>query len=264
MAPVEKKVKSASATGKKEKTVRKCVNYDLGGGIMRYSRHQQYKRKALWRQKATLKPKVVVPKKPITAVKEIGGAKNGGKRVVRLQKKKANYPTKARVADRPTKGCFKRHVRNTRKSLVPGRVVILVAGKHKGKRVVLLKALQSGLLLVTGPFSLNSCPLRRISQRYVIATQTRINLSKVTLPDHLNDTYFRRSLKKQKNRGEGDIFASKKEKYVPSEQKKADQLAVDKAVRTAISQHKDKKLLFSYLRSYFALSSTQYPHRLRF
>lgn len=264
MAPVEKSVKSAPAKAKKPTKFRKAPNYDLGGGIMRYSRHQQYKRKALWRQKSTLKPKVAVPKKPITVVKKIGGSNNGGERVVRLQKKKANYPTKARVTDRPTKGCFKNHKRNTRATLTPGRIVILLAGKHKGKRTVLLKVLPSGLLLVTGPFSLNSTPLRRISQRYVIATQTSVNLEKVNIPDHINDFYFRRSLKKTQNRGEGEIFAAKKEKYVPSEQKKADQLAIDKAVRTAISQHKDKKLLFQYLRSYFGLSSSQYPHRLAF
>lgn len=126
------------------------------------------------------------------------------------------------------------------------------------------QVLSSGLLLVTGPFSLNSCPLRRISQRYVIATQTRVNISKVELPAHVNDAYFKRSEKKTQNRGEGDVFAVKKERYVPSEQKKADQVAVDKAVRAAIAQNKEKKLLFRYLRSYFALSSSQYPHRLRF
>lgn len=124
--------------------------------------------------------------------------------------------------------------------------------------------LSSGLLLVTGPFALNSCPLRRISQRYVIATQTRINLASVEIPAHINDVYFKREEKKPKNRGEGDVFAVKKERYVPSEQKKQDQVAVDKAVRTAISQHKDKKILFKYLRTYFSLGSTQYPHRLRF
>jgi large subunit ribosomal protein L6e len=264
MAPVEKSAKSAAAPGKKPSKFRKALNSNLSGGIMRFSRHQQYKRKALWRQKATLKPKVVVPKKPLTIVKEIGGAHNGGKRVVKLRKNKAHYPTKSLVTPRPTKGCFKKHKRNTRKSLIPGRVVILVAGKHKGKRVVVLKVLQTGLLLITGPFSLNSCPLRRISQRYIIATQTRINMEKVVIPDHINDAYFKRDHKKKRNRGEGEIFAAKKEKYVPSEQRKTDQVAVDKLVKTAISQHKDKKFLFNYLRSYFALSSSQYPHRLKF
>lgn len=130
--------------------------------------------------------------------------------------------------------------------------------------LLFLQVLSSGLLLVTGPYSLNSCPLRRISQRYVISTSTRIDLRKVELPAHINDTYFKRADKKQKNRGEGDVFAVKKERWVPTEQRKQDQATVDKAVKTAISQHKEKKLLFNYLRSFFALSSSQYPHRLRF
>lgn len=265
MAPAVKSGKSAvAAKGAKPSKFRKAINFDLGGGIMRYSRNQQYNRKALWRQKSELKPKVAVPKKPITVVKKIGGAKNGGERVVSLQKKTDVLFTKDRVTARPTKGTFSVHKRNTRKSIIPGRVVILLAGKHKGKRVVVLKVLQSGLLLINGPFSLNSCPLRRVSQRYVIATQTRVKLDNVVIPEHINDLYFRRQLLKNQNRGEGDIFAAKKPKYEATEQRRADQLAVDKAVRTAISQHKDKRILFQYLRSYFALSSSQYPHRLSF
>lgn len=131
-------------------------------------------------------------------------------------------------------------------------------------RFVCFQVLKSGLLLVNGPFALNSCPLRRISQRYVIATSTRIDTRKVELPAHINDAYFNRADKKPKNRGEGDVFAVKKQRWVPTEQRKQDQTAVDKALKTAISQHKEKKVLFNYLRSYFALSSSQYPHRLRF
>lgn len=115
------------------------LNVDLGGGLLKYSRSQQYKRKALWRFIGVKRPVVDVAKKPLTVVKKINGAKNGGERVVNLRKPKANYPTKARVAGRATRGSFKKHTRNTRKSLKPGRVLILLAGAHKGKRVVLLK-----------------------------------------------------------------------------------------------------------------------------
>lgn len=224
-----------------------------------------YKRRAQWRLKGTKRPVVKNLKKDIKKVKKIGGPNNDGERTVYLKKSKANYPTKTFVKKRPAKSTFNKHKRSVRSNLKAGTVLILLAGRHQGKRVVLLKSLSSGLLLVTGPFCVNSCPLRRVSQRYVIGTRTRIDLGAYQVPQHLDDGYFRRlKVNKQKKSGEGDIFAAKKERFIPNEQRKKDQKEIDTAVLKAIKANTDGKFLTKYLKSMFALHSSQYPHRMKF
>lgn len=79
--------------------------------------------------------------------------------------------------------------------------MILLAGRFRGKRVVLLKHLDQGVLLVTGPFKINGVPLRRVNSRYVIATSKRIDiagvdskaLEKISAPD-----YFTKEKKAEK------------------------------------------------------------------
>merc|ERR1712154_475258 len=152
------------------------------------------------------------------------------------------------------------HARNVRPSLKPGTIAILVAGVHKGKRVVVLKALSSGLLLVTGPFKVNGCPLRRVNQRFVVATSTSIDLSGVKVPEKIDDAYFRRARKEK----EGAIFEAKKESYKASDERKQDQADVDKLVLAAIKKNKEGAALKQYLRHNFALSKGQYPHKMAF
>lgn len=239
-------------------------NYDLGNGIYRFSRSRMYHKKAVYKFVGKKTPKPKKEKKPLTVEKPIGGEKNGKTRVVLLKKRRNNYPTQDKIRKRPAKKCFKQHTRYLRSTLKPGTVCIVLAGPHKGKRVVMLKQLESGLLLVTGPFLINGCPLRRINQIYVIGTRTRIDISKVRIPRTVNDDYFRREKKKRPKKEEGDIFSVKKETYKPSEQRKVDQKAVDKQVIEAIKKHADKKMLFTYLSAMFGLRSSQYPHRLKF
>lgn len=49
-----------------------------------------------------------------------------------------------------------------------------------------------------GPYKVNGVPMRRVAQSYVIATSTVLDISKVTLPDNLNDDYFKREPKKKR------------------------------------------------------------------
>merc|ERR1712168_613393 len=196
--------------------------------------------------------------------KQVGGAKNGGTRMVRAKKLANDVPTVDAAAPGTSKNFFANHVRKVRASLTAGTVAIVLAGVHKGKRVIVPKQLGTGLLLVTGPHKLNGCPLRRINQRYLLATATKIDLTAVKVPENINDKYFARVKAEKSAKKDGDIFDAKKEGYKPSEQRKADQTAVDTEVLAAIKANADGAVLKQYLKANFALSKGQFPHKMTF
>ena len=112
---------------------------------------------------------------------------------------------------------------------------------------------------------MNGCPLRRVNQRYLLATSTRLDISSLAIPDKLNDDYFRRVKAAKKGaKKEGDIFAAKKEAYKASDEKKKDQADLDKKVLDIIKKNKEGAMLKSYLRHNFTLSKGQYPHQMAF
>jgi len=239
----------------------------LAPGVHRFGRSKMFHKKGVWAKRAIKKAKKVPAKKPLTVEKKIGGEKNGGKRLVKTQKSKRYHPTEVAKKAKLVKRVQLNRKTRLRTSLKPGTLCILLAGRHAGKRVVFLKQLSSGLLLVTGPFKLNGVPLRRVNQRYVIATATRLDLSKVTVPEQLTDTYFRRDKKgqrKARQQQQGDIFAATKKEYTVSEERKKDQVELDKSVLSIVKAHPEKKSLLRYLGSSFGLTSGQYPHRMKF
>jgi len=239
-------------------------NYKLESGVYRYSRSTMYGKKAIYKFVKKTSPKAAVAKKDAFVEKKIGGAKNGGTRLVRVKSLKADYPLVKKAAKGTSKNFFAKHKRTVRSSLSAGTVAIILAGVHKGKRVVVLKQLASGLLLISGPFALNGCPLRRVNQRYLLATKTKLDIASVKVPESIDDAYFKRAKKAKAGKKEGDIFESKKEEYKPSEQRKTDQAAVDKELMAVVGKHAEAKMLKQYLRSPFGLSKGEHPHKMVF
>jgi len=147
-----------------------------------------------------------------------------------------------------------------RKSITPGTILIILAGRFRGKRVVFLKALESGLLLVTGPYKINGVPIRRVNQAYVIATSTKVDVSGVDVKS-FNDAYFARSKEDQKE-GEQAFFAGDAPKpAVVSDQRKEDQKKVDGPLLKAVAK---VPMLEGYLAAHFTLTSNDKPHLMKF
>merc|ERR1712028_254075 len=131
-----------------------------------------------------------------------------------------------------------------RASITPGTVLIVLSGRFRGKRVVFLKQLESGLCCVTGPFKVNGVPLRRVNQAFCIATSTKVDVSKVKT-DKFTDAYFK------KPESEGEFFATQPEKEPLSADKIADQKTIDEALLKSIKAVPD---LEHYLAARFTLT----------
>ncbi|TYI32717.1 hypothetical protein ES332_A04G082600v1 [Gossypium tomentosum] len=229
----------------KRKTPVKTRNPDLIRGVGKYSRSKMYHKRGLWAIKAKHggvfprhDPKPKAPVAPEKAPK-FYPAEDVKKPLLNKRKPK---PTKLRA------------------SITPGTVLILLAGRFMGKRVVFLKQLTSGLLLVTGPFKINGVPLRRVNQSYVIANSTKVDISGVNVEKY-DDKYFAKEVEKKK-KGGGEFFEAEKEdkKTLPDE-KKEDQKAVDAYLIKSIEGVAGLK---AYLAARFSLKSGMKPHELVF
>jgi large subunit ribosomal protein L6e len=158
----------------------------------------------------------------------------------------------------PLRSLHKNRPTKLRKTISAGTVVIILAGRFRGKRVIVLKQLQpSGLLLVTGPYKINGVPLRRVNQAYVIATSTKVDVSKVDVKS-IDDKFFARAKAAKKD---GEFLDSKEKKSeLPAARKEANK-KVDAALKPII---KATPLLRHYLNAKFSLTKGQFPHQMKF
>ena len=146
----------------------------------------------------------------------------------------------------------------------PGNVLILLTGRFKGRRVVFLKQLKSGLLLVTGPYKINGVPLKRVNQAYVIPTSTKVDVSKVK-SDSINDEYFTKSKVKKSGVGKNTIFESRNElsaeEALKVAAKKKNQIEFDRVILESI---KKTELMSAYLKSRFTIRKNTQVQELKF
>jgi large subunit ribosomal protein L6e len=149
-----------------------------------------------------------------------------------------------------------------RKDITPGQVLVVLSGRFRGRRVVFLKALPSGLLLVTGPYKCNGVPLKRVNQAYVLATKTKVTLGNLPGLDKVNDDFFKKRVAIKRGTKSADFFEDpKKKKERITEERRTAQNAIDTEVVKSV---KAVPQLREYLQNRFALKSGDKPHLMNF
>jgi large subunit ribosomal protein L6e len=191
-----------------------------------------------------------------------------------------------KAATKKSKIVHKRAVKRTadnfttlRSSITPGTIVILLAGRFRGKRVVVLKQLpKNGPIVVTGPFKVNGVPLRRVDPRYVIATKTKVDISAVD-SSKVTAEVFKRPAAAKREKGEKEFMGDKakakaeakarktgksKTAGKASESRVALQKSIDTAVIAAFKKDAAGSAKLGYLNSIFTLKPGDKPHRMIF
>jgi len=242
------------ANGKKIKSDRNTRNPLLARGINRFSRSAIYHKNGSWANKNWKKIAKKAPKKVTLKTKPFGG----GTRVI---KPKAPRFHPADDVPHPLHNNRTHHKKTAlRASITPGTILILLVGRFRSHRVVFLKQLPSGLLLVTGPFQINGVPLKRVCQTYVIATSTKVDISGLDLK-RFTDKYFRRPKAPKTIKNETNLFEPEKKVKVLKPHRVADQKNIDSTLVPVIKKVPD---LEDYLRKTFSLDNKHLPHEMKF
>ncbi|KAM0750982.1 hypothetical protein T439DRAFT_325139 [Meredithblackwellia eburnea MCA 4105] len=237
-------------------------NQDVAPHVGKLSRSALFAKKGLYKRKFDGKPAAEAPA-AAPKEKKIGGKANGSSRLIPAIRAPKFYPSEdvkaPKISRKANGGKTSTKLRST---ITPGTVLILLAGRFRGKRVVFLNQLESGLLLVTGPFKVNGVPVRRVNQAYVIATSTKVDLAGVEVDAKFNDAYFTKAATSKRAGTEAAFFkdGEKEKKEFPAD-KAADQKSLDKQVIAAIKKTPN---LDKYLGATFSLTNGQFPHLLKF
>ena len=149
-----------------------------------------------------------------------------------------------------------------RANVAPGRVLILLSGRFRGKRVVCLKQLKSGLLAVTGPYKVNGVPLKRVNSCYCLATSAMVDLKGVKT-DAVVDETFKKETAAKRSRSH-KFFAENAPKSTISDARKKLQKEIDAPVEKAIKGADKEKMMLKYMGARFSLTKADAPHAMKF
>lgn len=242
--------------------VQKSRNPELAAGVPKYGKSAMFSQRGEYKKLKLRKEVAASVAKQVDAKKETSIKKKGkdgkeytvykGEHIRRVNESAPRVVKKSAPS-----------VGSLRSSITPGTVLILLAGHFRGKRVVFLRRLDSGLLLVSGPFQVNGVPIRRVNQAYVIATSTKVDVSGVKVPESINDAYFKKVQAAPKPKSEEQFFDknAKPEKKVVAEHRINDQKSVDEQLLAVIAKTPSLK---EYLAARFSLTSGVFPHQIKF
>lgn len=141
-----------------------------------------------------------------------------------------------------------------------------MSGRHRGRRVVVLKTLASGNLLVTGPYAINGVPLKRVNPTYVIATSTKVSLDGVNA--NVDDAWFKRQRTwtqfQLKNASEAKLKRVEQSKQAEAQWKTTAKTTQKQVDAKLLENIKKVEHLRGYLGTRFTLYNSTTPHTLVF
>lgn len=141
-----------------------------------------------------------------------------------------------------------------------------MSGPHRGRRVVVLKSLASGNLLVTGPYAVNGVPLKRVNPAFVLATSTQVSLAGVNA--NVDDAWFKRqktwTQSQLKNASEARLKRVEQSKQSETQWRESAKQTQKNVDAQLLENIKKVEHLKGYLGTRFTLYNNSRPHELNF
>jgi len=239
------------------------LSASLAAGKLRYSKAEIYK-VAAFRKLMRNHGKIPGPARKIVTYVEKEIEKDGKKMMVKTTKLLAK---KMPMGDIPMPRKGKLHSHKLRKSITPGTIGIILKGPQKTRRVVFIKQVESGLMIVANPVA--GLEPTTVDSRYFLSTKVKLDISGVKVPEEMVHSHFHNKAERRKAylkaRRAGTVLGELelKPKGFTDEQKAINKKLDDQLI-PVIQKHADGAVLENYMKAKFTLTHRDFPHRMVF